>query len=267
MVLIVMGAMALLFSGLERMPQIRFRPSSLFRRYFASDIIYLVTGFIAGGSAALNYFISTSGWLGQGLNLPRLSSVILPMWLLVPLAIVAIDIGNYVAHYWLHRSDALWEFHKVHHSIPMLDWLATFRSHIIEQVFRRLLAPMLLILIGFPLEAVLIANAIFIGWAMLNHSNLDINVRFLESVFITPRLHRLHHVNQTSEKNLGTVFTFWDRMRGTFIRADLDVKTVFSNGDVNYPQGWLPQLVEPLRQLAQLHKVSYQQKQQRMNER
>src|SRR5262245_40605326 len=118
MMAIVIGAMALLLSGLERVPQIRFRPSAFFRRYFISDVVYLLTGFIAGGSAALSYFIATSDWLGHGMSLPRLSSANLPRWLLVPLAIVAIDLGNYVAHYYLHRSDVLWEFHKVHHSIP-----------------------------------------------------------------------------------------------------------------------------------------------------
>src|ERR1051325_466618 len=180
MMIIVLCSMALLLATLERFPGIRFRPSALFRRYFASDVVYLVTGFMAGGSAAIAYFIAASGWLGQGLNLPRLASAGAPTWLLVPLALVVLDLGNYIAHYYLHRSDTLWEFHKVHHSIPMLDWLATFRSHIVEQGFRRLLAPVLLILVGFPLEAVLIANAIFIGWTMLNHSNLDLDLRFLE---------------------------------------------------------------------------------------
>ena len=261
MMLIVLGAMALLLSGLERVPQFRFRPSALFRRYFISDVVYLVTGFIAGGSAAMAYFIAVSGWLGQSLSLPRLSSAGLSMWVLVPLALVAIDLGNYVAHYSLHRSDVLWEFHKVHHSIAALDWLATFRSHIFEQVVRRLIAPVLLILIGFPLQSALIANAIFIGWTMLNHSNLGVNLRIFEPILITPRLHRLHHVYKTSEKNLGTVFTVWDQLRGTLVRAELGNNSILGNGEDSYPQGWLPQLIEPVRKIAHLHKTSYQHKQ------
>src|SRR5215216_6725999 len=98
MMLIVLGSMALLLSGLERVPQIRFRPSALFRRYFASDVIYLITGFVAGGSAVIAYFSAASGWLGQSLSLPRLSAAGLSMWVLVPLAIVVLDLGNYVAH-------------------------------------------------------------------------------------------------------------------------------------------------------------------------
>jgi sterol desaturase/sphingolipid hydroxylase (fatty acid hydroxylase superfamily) len=253
MMIIVLCSMALLLATLERLPGMRFRPAALFRRHFASDVIYLVTGFIAGGSAAIAYFIAASGWLGNSLSLPRLASAGLPRWLLVPLALVVLDLGNYLAHYYLHRSDVLWELHKVHHSIPLLDWLATFRSHILEQAFRRLLAPVLLILIGFPLESVLIANAIFISWTMLNHSNLKLNLGVLEPVLITPRLHRLHHVYETSDKNLGTVFTFWDQLRGTLVRAEPGDKSVFSNGEATYPQGWLPQLIEPVRKIARLH--------------
>ena len=49
------------------------------------------------------------------------------------LALLGLDVGNYFAHYCLHRFDVLWQFHKTHHSSRKLDWLATFRSHIGEQ--------------------------------------------------------------------------------------------------------------------------------------
>lgn len=260
MTLAILGAVALLLAGLERSPYLRFRPSMFLRRYFTSDVIYLITGYVAGGAVATAYIVAASEWLGQSLSLPRLASARLPMWLLVLPALVAIDLGNYLAHYWLHRSDLLWEFHKIHHSSPTLDWLATFRSHIAEQILRRLVAPVLLILIGFPLGSVIVASTIFIGWAMFNHSNLNINLRLLEPVLITPRLHRVHHLYRTSERNLGTVFTFWDRMRGTLIHVETDERSVFSNGEATYPQSWPAQLVEPILRIAQIRRASYQQK-------
>jgi sterol desaturase/sphingolipid hydroxylase (fatty acid hydroxylase superfamily) len=258
MTLAILGAAALLLAGLERSAYLRFRPSAFFRRHFTGDVIYLLTGFVAGGSAATAYIVAASGWLEQSLSLPRLASAGLPVWLLVLPALVAIDLGNYLAHYWLHRSDLLWEFHKIHHSSTMLDWLATFRSHIAEQILRRLVAPVLLILIGFPLGSVLIASAIFISWAMFNHSNLKINLRLLEPVLITPRLHRVHHLYRTSEKNLGTIFTFWDRMRGTLVFVETDEKSVFSNGEAAYPQSWPAQLIEPVLRITRIRRASYQ---------
>jgi lathosterol oxidase len=92
--------------------------------------------------------------------MPRLASANLPLWATTPLALVAIDLGNYLAHILLHRYGALWEFHKVHHSSRTLDWLATFRSHIVEQALRRLIAPALLIIAGFPIKAVVLAGGL-----------------------------------------------------------------------------------------------------------
>ncbi len=84
------------------------------------------------------------------------------------------------AHWLLHRVDALWEFHKVHHSSRTLDWLATFRSHLVEQVVRRLVAPLLLLVAGFPLDVIVAAAAIFTVWATFNHSNLRARLGPLE---------------------------------------------------------------------------------------
>jgi sterol desaturase/sphingolipid hydroxylase (fatty acid hydroxylase superfamily) len=230
MIMIVLGTTVILLSVLERLPQIRFKPSAFLRRYFMTDIVYLLTGYVAGGSLATLYILAASEWFGSRLGLPRLASINLPLWAAIPLALVALDLGNYVAHYYLHRSDLLWEFHKIHHSSLTLDWLATFRSHIVEQIFRRLIAPAMLILVGFPLNSVLIAGGMFIVWAMLNHSNILLNLGLLEAVLITPRLHRVHHLYRTSEKNLGTIFTFWDRLRGTLMFVDTNEKSLFGNG-------------------------------------
>jgi sterol desaturase/sphingolipid hydroxylase (fatty acid hydroxylase superfamily) len=215
-----------------------------------TDIVYMLTGFVAGGSLAILYILAVSEWFGSGLGLPRLASINLPLWASIPLALVALDLGNYVAHYYLHRSDLLWEFHKIHHSSLTLDWLATFRSHIVEQIFRRLIAPAALIIVGFPLNSVLIAGGVFIVWAMLNHSNLRLNLGPLETVLITPSLHRVHHLYKTSEKNLGTIFTFWDRLRGTFVFVETNEKSLFGNGDAVYPQKWLSQLAEPVLRIT-----------------
>jgi sterol desaturase/sphingolipid hydroxylase (fatty acid hydroxylase superfamily) len=241
----ILGTAALLIIS-ERIPRLRFRASPLLRTNFISDIFYLLTGFVAGGSFVIAYITFSSEWIGTNVGLPRLASIDLPIWLSVSLALIAIDLGNYTAHYLLHRFDQLWEFHKVHHSSPTLDWLATFRSHLIEQIFRRLLAPSLLVLVGFPLEPVVVAGGLFTAWGMFNHSNLRLDLRFLEPIMITPRLHRIHHLPEMSGKNLGTMLTLWDRLRGTFILAETEKGSVFGNGDPSYPQGWGRQFVEPL---------------------
>lgn len=247
MTFIIIAIAATLFIILERFPQIQFRPSKLFRGYFLSDIFYLLTGFIAGSYLAIDYITTGSNLLQSYLGFSTFNSLNCPTWLAIIIALIAIDLGNYLSHYILHRFDLLWNFHKVHHSIQLLDWLATFRSHLLEQIIRRLIAPLLLFLMGMPLTIVAIAGGIFTAWAIFNHSNLQINLRLLEIIFITPKLHRLHHQPTTSEKNLGTIFTFWDRLRGTFSQEEMDKNAVFGNGEPNYPQGWLSQFIEPLK--------------------
>jgi hypothetical protein len=46
----IIGITAFLLAAVERFSRLRFRPSPLFRRYFAIDMFYLLTGFVAGGS-------------------------------------------------------------------------------------------------------------------------------------------------------------------------------------------------------------------------
>ena len=237
-----------LIAGLERTRRWRFRPAPFLRRRFGTDVAYLVTGHVATAGVALGW-VAVGGALVGRLGVPRLTA---SHWVAVPLAVVALDAGNYAAHWLLHRVDALWEFHKIHHSSPTLDWLATFRSHLVEQALRRLLAPVLLILAGVPVDVAGSAAAIFVAWAILNHANLRLPLGGIEPLLITPRLHRLHHLPATTERNLGTMLTLWDRLRGTLVTAEPTRPHVFgmSGERAPYPEGWWRQLVEPVRRLA-----------------
>lgn len=241
----------LVLAVLERLPGLRWRRAPLFRAFFASDLCYLLTGFVAGTSLATAYVVSASAMLGS-LGAPRLADLHPPLWLGATVALLSLDAGNYVAHWLMHRYDALWEIHKVHHSSTSLDWLATFRSHILEQVLRRLLAPLVLIVVGLPIDATIVGASMFNAWAMLIHSNLCLDLRAVESVLVTPRLHRVHHDPATTHRNFGTFLTLWDRLlRGTFVTRDVADDVTFGvPGEVHtYPQGWRLQLVAPLGRL------------------
>jgi sterol desaturase/sphingolipid hydroxylase (fatty acid hydroxylase superfamily) len=233
---------------MERLPRLRFRPARLLRPHFATDVVYFLTGWVALGVAGAAGVGVASAWFGVRSGLPA-------FWTAVPFAaqigatLVALDLGNYVAHWLLHRVDALWELHKVHHSSPHLDWLATFRSHLVEQALRRAVAPLLLVAAGMPAAAVGVAAALFLGWAMLNHSNVTLPLGALERVLVTPRLHRIHHIPGTTERNLGTVFVWWDRLRGTLVLGDPAPVAAFGfpRQPATYPQDWCRQLVVPFR--------------------
>jgi len=252
MLYMVLGLTGVLLASLERLPGLRFRTAPFFRSFFASDVFYLLTGYVAGTSLTIAFIVSASAALGS-LGVPRLSALQLPLWIGAPVALIGLDLGNYVAHWGMHRSDTLWEIHKVHHSSRTLDWLATFRSHFLEQTLRRLLAPFALILVGVPIEATLLGASVFNAWAMFIHSNLSLDLRAIESVLVTPRLHRVHHDPATTHKNFGTVLSLWDRLlRDSFITRDVarDVRFGIPDEVTTYPQGWGRQLIEPFRRIA-----------------
>lgn len=238
--------------ALERLPGVRFKRSPLLRPFFVSDAWYLITGYVFGTALTVAFVMSASATLGS-LDVPRLAAVDLPLWLGAVLVVVLLDIGNYVAHWLMHRYDTLWEFHKAHHSSETLDWLAMFRSHIVEQMLRRLIAPVGLILLGMPADAVALGGGFFNAWAMLIHSNLALNLSAIEPLLVTPRLHRAHHAPATTNTNFGTVLTIWDRLfRGRFVMTETgpDVRLGVPDEVETYPQGWWPQFREPFRRLT-----------------
>jgi sterol desaturase/sphingolipid hydroxylase (fatty acid hydroxylase superfamily) len=254
--LLLFGAALLALVIAERMPRLRFQSSPLIRPFFTSDLWYLATG---GILLSLVMRAQAVPWSGIFAGNVQHALADVPYALTVGAAIILHDLGGYGSHILLHRITALWELHKVHHSSRTLDWLATFRAHILEHALRHLLSPVLLILLGFPLTAVGIAGAVTSVWAALVHANLGVSWRWLEPVFITPRLHRLHHVPATSERNLGVVLSVWDRLRGTLETSPTAAlqPTGVPGAVETYPQTWPRQLIEPFARRTAFDKETY----------
>ncbi len=244
--LILIPAIVMLVT-VERIPFVRLTLSRFFRPFFTIDAVYFLTSAIGLG---LVLRTQASHWAAT-MGVPTLEPGVIPFLAFVLLTTVLYDLGAYMSHVLFHHIDALWELHKAHHSSRILDWLATFRGHFLEHLLRHLASPVLLLLLGFPIQAVGISAALYGAWAAFGHANVYVSLQFLEPVFITPRLHRLHHVPGTAAYNLGTIFSVWDRMRGSLLTdpsARLEPIGVPSEM-LSYPQNWLPQLIEPLRRI------------------
>ena len=72
------------------------------------------------------------------LAVPGLSNVVATLpdgWRLL-MAVVLFDGVFFAVHVGLHRSDTLWNVHKVNHSSHHLDVLATTRTHAFEHLVR-----------------------------------------------------------------------------------------------------------------------------------
>lgn len=175
----------------------------------------------------------------------------LPSPVALIVAVVVFDGVFFAVHIGLHRSEALWNFHKVHHSSRHLDFLATTRTHAFEHLLRNVPAQLVLFAFGFAPETIATSILVLGGFGVLNHSNLRLPLARMEGLFITPRLHRVHHVPVTSLNNYATIFTFWDRALGSLRQLDTPAGAVLGvPGEVEtYPQSFARAFREPARQI------------------
>ena len=130
------------------------------------------------------------------------------------------DFLDWCIHNLQHRVPALWEFHKLHHSIVEMDWIGNFRFHWMEIVVYQGLTYFPLIILGVdPTVLLLVAIAsTLIGH--LNHSNLDLSWGPLRYVFNSPRMHIWHHAQEmpagrATGVNFGISLSLWDWLAGT----------------------------------------------------
>ena len=244
------GLVTIAFVGvalLERIPALQFRPAPLLRPYLSTDACWYVVAASASALSSyvfqpvLSHLVSASMRNAvAGLNgLARIA-----------IAVAIFDLVAFVVHVNIHRIDALWNVHQVHHSSLHLDWLATTRTHMFEHMVRNVPAMATLFILGFSARTISLAIGIYALFAVHGHSNLDMNLRGTEWLFITPRLHRLHHIPATTQKNFGTVFSCWDRATRKLVRADSspdDLLGVPGERDT-YPQRFAVAAREPLRQ-------------------
>ena len=152
-------------------------------------------------------------------------------WLSVPalpaaiLAIAAFDLAFYAAHVSWHKIPALWRFHSVHHSDPALDVTTTVRQHPVEGVLRYSALAAMAVAIGPSPGAFAIYRAASAINALLEHSNLAAPRwldRVLALVTTWPMMHKVHHSRSPEEtdSNYGNLFSWWDRLFGTFTCSD-----------------------------------------------
>jgi len=135
------------------------------------------------------------------------------------------------AGYWVHRAfhcGWLWEFHKVHHSAPVMVPLTASRVHFLEKIVGRLVD---LVLLGayagifwyacggeisrYTLFGVTYLVFIFNALASnLRHSHvwLSFGPR-LEHILNSPAQHQIHHSDAPRHfhKNFGTNLSIWTR--------------------------------------------------------
>jgi len=150
-----------------------------------------------------------------------LNQTAVSLLLAVAIAVVVLDGLTYLQHRVLHASSVLWRVHRVHHADVDLDATTGLRFHPIEALVSQAVLVVGIISLGLPPLGVAVYLGLAAGITILTHAN----VRFpsaIESLagwlVVTPALHALHHsaLPAESERNFGTIFSFWDRLGSTY---------------------------------------------------
>ena len=122
------------------------------------------------GVEAFNDFIGLFGWK----NLVAINIQSFPVWLQLLVLFVVKDFIDWNVHRLLHRSNFLWEFHKVHHSVEQMGFAAHLRSHWMETIVYRTIEYVPLAMIGFGINDFILVHIFTIAIGHLNHSNVSI---------------------------------------------------------------------------------------------
>lgn len=153
------------------------------------------------------------------------------VWVKYVLVFVALDLGDYVYHRFMHHLPGLWRFHLVHHTDQTVDSSTTVREHPGESVVRGCFLTLWTFLLGASFEVLLLRQAAETVSAILAHSAVRMPPRLARAigwVFVTPNLHHVHHHFELpfTDCNFGGVLSIWDRLFGTFAELD-EADTVF----------------------------------------
>lgn len=101
----------------------------------------------------------------------------LPAWAILLIGFVVRDFIQWWVHRLLHYSPALWEFHKVHHSVEQMGFAAHLRYHWMENVVYRSLEYLPLALLGIGLYDFFIIHIFTLAVGHYNHSNITVSGR------------------------------------------------------------------------------------------
>lgn len=165
------------------------------------------------------------------------------------LAFILIEFGAYWLHRLQHQIRWLWRLHSIHHSSRRLYWLNALRFHPGDSVLSLAFAFTLILLAG-PGQAVLTV-VLVVGFAhmLLQHSNIDFRLGYLDWVIASPALHRWHHSRALGEqaKNLGGILIIWDVVFKTrYLPKDRPPPVLVGLEEpLDFPQSYWRQLASP----------------------
>jgi sterol desaturase/sphingolipid hydroxylase (fatty acid hydroxylase superfamily) len=214
---VVLIAIAILFA-LERAFPLRRQKEPLRRRLAVNAAVAALA--IA---AALMIVRPVASWLLEEVSQNRwgLTGIVpMPVLLQVVATFLLLDLSFYYWHRANHAWPFLWRFHNVHHVDPDLDISTSVRFHFLEIAFSAAFRALQVVVIGGELWMFVTYESAFQANTLFQHSNIRLPItieRWIVLIFVTPRMHGIHHSKRFHDvnSNWSSVFSWWDRLHGT----------------------------------------------------
>jgi sterol desaturase/sphingolipid hydroxylase (fatty acid hydroxylase superfamily) len=214
---IVFGLLLLLII-LESWRPLRRRVRTRFDRH-PTNFAVAGVGFLVIRLALIPVVVFVAAWAHtRGFGLVKLLPA--PGWLQAAVAFLLLDYTMYAWHRLNHRVPALWRFHNVHHTDLDLDVTTALRFHFGELVMSIAVRSAQVALVGAGPVLVLVYEIALEAATEFHHSNLRLPIgleRVLNVLFVTPRMHGIHHsvLRGETDSNYSNMFSFWDRLHRT----------------------------------------------------
>lgn len=164
---------------------------------------------------------------------------------------IAIDFTEYWFHRLSHQVNLLWAAHVVHHQNEFFNLSTGLRTSFFVPIFN-ILFYLIFPLLGFSPE--IIFTIIFLQgfYQLLIHTILVNKLGFLEYIFVTPSVHRVHHGKNEIyiDKNFGKVLLIWDLLFGTY-EQETEVVQFGVKEESNSLNAWQT-IVNPFRKLVKV---------------
>ncbi|NDP26721.1 MAG: sterol desaturase family protein [Flavobacterium sp.] len=145
------------------------------------------------------------------------------LWLNTIIGLLLLDlIGAYLAHFIEHKVKFLWRFHLIHHTDTWVDTTSGNRHHPGESVIRFVFTTLGIVLVGSPMWMVFLYQTLSVVSTQFTHANIALPKKidnFLSYFIVSPNMHKVHHHYKLpyTDSNYGNIFSFWDRIFGTFL--------------------------------------------------
>ena len=189
-------------------------------KHASLNIFFTITTIIVNFGFAL-LIVFASDWCNKNsFGLLRITK--LPLWFEMIVGLMLLDlIGAYLIHLIQHKVKWMWKFHMVHHADTYVDTTTANRHHPGESIFRATFAVIAVFVTGAPIWLVMLYQSLSVVVSQFNHANIKMPLwidKLLRIVIVTPGMHRVHHhyMKPETDSNYGNIFSFWDRLFGTY---------------------------------------------------